>query len=103
MLLPSRSAPISRSRLAMRCDTRSASRLPCFESRSMLPREAPVSTVSLAAKKAEAPSSAAIMQNVSQSMAWLLCLAVQLRLQEVPNPRRIDVLCDDGAADGLEQ
>jgi hypothetical protein len=35
----------------------------------MLPREAPVSAVSLDAKNAEAPSSAAMMQNVSQSMA----------------------------------
>jgi hypothetical protein len=35
----------------------------------MLAREAPVSAVSLAAKNADAPSSAAIMEKVSQSMA----------------------------------
>src|ERR1700759_3365791 len=103
MLLPSSSAPISRSRLAISSDTRVASRLPCFDSRNMLPRETPVSAVSLDAKNAEAPSSAAIMQNVSQSMARSLRFALQLGLQKVPNPRRIDVLRDDGAADGLEQ
>src|SRR3984893_18103617 len=103
MLLPSRSAPISRSRLAINSDTTPASRLPCFDSRSMLARDAPVSAVSLAAKKAEAPSSAAIMQNVSQSMARSLRFALQLRLQEVANFRRIDVPCDDGATDGFEQ
>ena len=53
MLLPSSSAPINRSRMSSRLETTSASRLPCFDSRSMLAREAPVSAVSLAAKNAE--------------------------------------------------
>ena len=54
--------------MPIRLDTTSASRLPCFDSRSMLAREAPVSAVSLAAKNAEAPSSATMIESVSQSM-----------------------------------
>ena len=53
MLLPSSSAPISRSRIEDRLETTPASRLPCFDSRSMLARDAPVSAVSLAEKNAE--------------------------------------------------
>ncbi len=68
MLLPSSSAPISRSRIANRLETTSASRLPCFESRSMLAREAPVSAVSLAAKKADTSRQATTMESVNQSM-----------------------------------
>src|SRR5207244_13323731 len=70
MLLPSSSAPISRSRMPNRLETTSASLLPCFDSRSMLAREAPVSAVSLAAKNADVQSSATMMENVSQSMTW---------------------------------
>src|ERR1700688_3442322 len=69
MLLPSKSAPIIRSRIANRLETTPASRLPCFDSRSMLAREAPVSAVSLAEKNAETSSKAMTMENVSQSMA----------------------------------
>ncbi|GAB6997553.1 hypothetical protein JCM18382A_23210 [Bradyrhizobium sp. 17-4] len=53
ILLPSSSAPIIRSRIAIRLETTVASLLPCFDSRNMLAREAPVSAVSLAEKKAE--------------------------------------------------
>src|SRR5258708_15825504 len=70
MLLPSSSATIIRSRIANRLVTTAASRLPCFDSRSMLAREAPVSAVSLAEKNAETISNAMTMENVSQSMAW---------------------------------
>jgi hypothetical protein len=42
--------------------------LPCFDSRNMLAREAPVSAVSLAAKNAETPSSATMMEKVNQFM-----------------------------------
>ena len=68
MLLPSSSAPIIRSRIANRLETTPASRLPCFDSRSMLAREAPVSAVSLAAKNAETSRQAMTMENVIQSM-----------------------------------
>src|ERR1700720_4771139 len=69
MLLPSSSAPIIRSRIANRLETTPASRLPCFDSRSMLARDAPVSAVSLAEKKAETNRQPMTMENVSQSMA----------------------------------
>src|SRR5216684_1785885 len=69
MLLPSSSAPIIRSRIANRLETTPASRLPCFDSRSMLARDAPVSAVSLAEKNAETSRQPMTMENVSQSMA----------------------------------
>ena len=50
-LLPSSSAPISRSRASSRRLTMAARRLPCFSSRSMRAREDAVSAVSLPAKK----------------------------------------------------
>src|ERR1700730_14328170 len=67
MLLPSNSAPIIRSRIANRLETTPASRLPCLESRNMLAREAPVSAVSLAEKKAETRRQAMTMEKVIQS------------------------------------
>ena len=67
MLLPSSSAPIIRSRIANRLETTPASRLPCFDSRNMLAREAPVSAVSLAEKKAETSRQAMTMEKVIQS------------------------------------
>ncbi len=69
MLLPSSSAPIMRSRIANRLETTPASLLPCLDSRSMLARDAPVSAVSLAEKKAEIKRQAVTMENASQSMA----------------------------------
>src|SRR6187399_822011 len=69
VLLPSSSAPIIRSRIANRLATTPASRLPCFDSRSMLAREAPVSAVSLAEKKAETRRQPTRITNVNQSMA----------------------------------
>src|SRR3954465_13486854 len=68
MLLPSSSAPISRSRLPTRSETTAASLLPCFDSRSMLAREAPVSAVSLAEKNAETKRQPTRITNVNQSM-----------------------------------
>jgi len=68
MLLPSSSAPIIRSRILNRLETTPASRLPCFDSRSMLAREAPVSAVSLAEKKAETNRKAITMEKSSQCM-----------------------------------
>src|SRR5271169_4115042 len=68
MLLPSKSAPINRSRVADRLVTMLASRLPCFESRNMLARDAPVSAVSLAAKNAETRRQTMTTANVIQSM-----------------------------------
>src|SRR5579871_1154069 len=103
MLLPSSSAPIKRSRSTIRSDTTSASRLPCFDKRSMLEREAPVSAVSLAAKNAEALSSANMMENVSQSMTRPSVPARELCLEKIAHPRRLDILCDHGAADCLKQ
>src|SRR5882757_3163217 len=70
MLLPSSSAPIIRSRIANRLETTPASRLPCFDNRNMLARDAPVSAVSLAEKNAETRRQAMTMENVSQSMTW---------------------------------
>src|SRR6195952_3878469 len=67
MLLPSSSAPIIRSRIANRLDTTPASPLPCLESRNMLAREAPVSAVSLAEKKAETTRHAITIERVNQS------------------------------------
>ena len=69
MLLPSSSAPIIRSRIANRLLTTPASRLPCFDSRSMEARDAPVSAVSLAEKNAEISRQAMTMANEIQSMA----------------------------------
>ena len=69
MLLPSSSAPIIRSRIANRLETTPASRLPCFDSRNMLAREAPVSAVSLAEKNAEISRQPMTIENVSQSMS----------------------------------
>jgi len=54
--------------MASRLETTGASRLPCFASRSMLAREAPVSAVSLAAKNAETSSRKTTMENASQSI-----------------------------------
>src|SRR5205807_9122670 len=93
MLLPSSSAPISRSRIANRLETTPASRLPCFDSRNMLPREAPVSAVSLAANSAETRRQATTMENVNQSMTCLffdlLYFPCQLLFQEIANRRRL--------------
>src|ERR1700742_132588 len=68
MLLPSSSAPIIRSRIANRLETVLASLLPCFDSRNMLAREAPVSAVSLAEKNAEISRQARTMESAIQSM-----------------------------------
>src|SRR6266481_7491011 len=89
MLLPSRSAPIIRSRMASRLETTPASRLPCLDSRSMLAREAAVSAVSLAEKNAETSSKAMRMDSVNQSMT--LFLLRQLFLQKIANRRRLDI------------
>src|SRR5271156_4870462 len=70
ILLPSSSAPISRSRIANRLETTPASRLPCFDSRSMLARDAAVSAVSLAEKNAETRRQAMTMENVTQFMRY---------------------------------
>src|SRR6516225_6369919 len=102
MLLPSRSAPISRSRMAIRPDTTSASRLPCFDRRNMLAREAPVSAVSLAAKNADIPNSATTMENVIQFMTSSL-LGRELRLKKPTHSRRLDVLCNHRTTDSLQQ
>ena len=67
ILLPSSSAPIMRSRIANRLETTPASLLPCLVSRNMLAREAPVSAVSLAEKKAETTRQPMTMDNVNQS------------------------------------
>src|SRR6267154_204019 len=102
MLLPSSSAPIMRSRIANRLETTAASRLPCFDSRIMLAREAPVSAVSLAEKNAETSSKATTMDNVSQSVMSTSFLC-QLGFQEIANQRRFDVGRNHGAADRLQQ
>src|ERR1700684_272908 len=68
ILLPSSSAPINRSRDVERLETMAASLLPCLDSRSMLARDAPVSAVSLAAKKAETRRQKTTTENVIQSM-----------------------------------
>src|SRR3978361_1961305 len=68
MLLPSSSAPIIRSRIANRLETTPASLLPCFDSRSMLARDAAGSAVSLAEKNAETSRQAMTIENVTQSM-----------------------------------
>ncbi|MEY9143045.1 hypothetical protein ABIF00_001029 [Bradyrhizobium elkanii] len=65
MLLPSSSAPIMRSRMLNSFDTTPASVLPCFDSRSMLAREAPVSAVSLAAKNAEMKRQSSTIEKVN--------------------------------------
>ena len=57
-----------RSRIANSDATTPASRLPCLVSRSMLAREAPVSAVSLAEKKAETNSAPITTANDNQSM-----------------------------------
>src|SRR3984893_15002604 len=69
MLLPSNSAPIIRSRIANKAETKPSSLLPCFDSRNMLAREAPVSAVSLAEKNAETKRQPMTMESVTQSMA----------------------------------
>jgi hypothetical protein len=71
ILLPSNSAPINRSRIASRLVTMAASRLPCFDSRSMLARDAAVSAVSLAAKNAETSRQATTIESASQFMTSL--------------------------------
>src|SRR5580692_1936190 len=78
MLLPSSSAPIIRSRIANRLETTRASRLPCFDSRNMLARDAAVSAVSLAEKNAETNRQAITMENANQSMR---CRSLHLSLQ----------------------
>src|SRR3974390_1483479 len=124
MLLPSSSAPISRSRISIRLETTaSASLLPCVDSRSMLAREAPVSAVSLAAKNPDAPSSATMMEKVNQfmtrsSLLYLRkhisfttrqnagpvdALSPELALQEIAHPGGLHILCDHRAADRLQQ
>src|SRR6476659_4949274 len=129
MLLPSSSAPINRSRMASRLDTIGASRLPCFASRSMLARDAPISAVSLAAKNAETTRQAMTIESASQSMTSLhlvwstifrktasalryrdssgpdhaLVFSRQLALKKTVNQRRLDVIGNYGAADRLQQ
>src|ERR1700744_3676147 len=68
ILLPSRSAPIMRSRIAIRLETTLAWLLPCFDSRNMLAREAPVSAVSLAEKNAETSRQPITIESAIQSM-----------------------------------
>src|SRR5215469_9705532 len=68
MLLPSSSAPIIRSRIAIRPETTPAWLLPCFDSRNMLAREAPVRAVSLAEKNAETSRQAITIERSIQSM-----------------------------------
>src|ERR1700689_4572902 len=106
MLLPSSSAPIIRSRLANRLETTPASRLPCFDSRSMLARDAPVSAVSLMEKNAEISRQKMTMENVSQFMtrrSLHLNLARQLALEKIANQRRLDIGRDNGLADRFQQ
>src|SRR4051794_14923294 len=78
MLLPSSSAPIRRSRISSSCETMAAWRLPCLDSRSMLAREAPVSAVSLAAKKAETKRQPTTTKKPTECMGPFLCLAHDL-------------------------
>src|ERR1700722_15230972 len=87
ILLPSSSAPIIRSRIANRLETVVASLLPCFDSRNMLAREAPVSAVSLAEKNAEISRQPMTMDNVNQSMTVRLhlSLARQFARKEITN------------------
>src|SRR4051794_28230845 len=102
ILLPSSSAPIRRSRMLNRLETTPASRLPCFHSRSMLAREAPVSAVSLAAKKAETSRQAMTIEKVNQSIL-VLAFARQLPFEKIANQCGFDIWRDHGAAYGLEQ
>src|SRR6202790_2428595 len=87
ILLPSSSAPIIRSRIANRLETATASLLPCFDSRNMLAREAPVSAVSLAEKNAEIKRQPMTMDNVNQSMTVRLHLSLvrQFARKEITN------------------
>src|ERR1700761_7006300 len=126
MLFPSSRAPIIRSRAAERLETIAASSLPCFESRSMLAREAPVSAVSLAAKNADTKRQNITMENVIQSMC--VCHlsgsspksqysdsevrsilrrttepSRQPGFEKIANHRRLDIRSDHGATDRLEQ
>src|ERR1700744_1036693 len=127
MLLPSSSAPISRWRISNRLETTSASRLPCLDSRSMLARDAPVSAVSLAAKNADAASSATMMERVSQFMSrcsvsyaksMIVLQTGSARrantgpscrsrlppvLQKIAHPRGLDIPGDHRTADRFEQ
>src|SRR5450631_4494475 len=105
MLLPSSSAPISRSRIADRLETTAASRLPCFDSRNMLARDALVSAVSLAAKNAETRRQPMTMENVSQSMCVIFTSSTscQFGLQKIAYQRRLDVGSDHGATDRFKQ
>src|ERR1700712_2948191 len=110
MLLPSSSAPIMRSRSANRPETTPASRLPCFDSRSMLARDAPVSAVSLAEKNADTSRQARTTENVSQSMTKYslhpemeLSLLSQFGGEEITHQRRLDIVGNHRAADCLEQ
>src|SRR3954452_11444117 len=98
MLLPSRSAPIMRSRIPNRLETTSASRLPCFDSRNMLARDAPVSAVSLAEKNAEKKRHPMTMENVSQSMTSTSFHFLQLGTEKIANQRRLDVGNNHSAA-----
>src|SRR5471030_1897527 len=99
ILLPSSSAPIIRSRIANRLETTPASRLPCFDSRSMLARDAPVSAVSLAEKNAETNRQAMTTEGVNQSMTRYLLRPVgcNFAFKEITNPRRFDVGSNHGA------
>src|SRR3954466_11607670 len=101
MLFPSSSAPIKRSPIANRLDTTPASRLPCLESRSMLARDAPVSAVSLAEKKAEKNRQAMTIENVSQSMTCRSLHLSELFLQKITNQRWLDIGSNHGSAYGF--
>jgi len=67
MLLPSSSAPNHPLAHREQAGHHAASVLPCLKSRNMLAREAPVSAVSLAEKKAETNRQPMTIERVSQS------------------------------------
>src|SRR6185437_9108898 len=100
-LLPSKSAPISRSRLASRRLTMPARRSPCFSSRAMLARDDAVNAVSLPAKKADS------RRQITTTTSDIQSAAVMGSGDGVSQKRahvgRIDIAFDEGLADAAHE
>src|SRR5882672_9718764 len=106
-LLPSSSAPISRSRLLSRALTIAARRFPCFSSRAMLARDEAVSAVSLPAKNADNSRQAKTITREIQSSSVICSDSDRSRAkffsEEGAQLRRIDIVFDEGLADAAHQ
>src|SRR6478672_7871226 len=102
-LLPSRSAPIRRSRLASKRLTIFASAFPFFSSRAMLAREEAVSAVSLPAKNADSKRQINTTTRDIQSAAVIGASRGERAFEESADLGRLDVVLDECLPDAAHE